>query len=190
MTHLSMSYLLLHESLFSRTFSLDSAGNEPLLIILSRTKSAICSRLFASMSNITVPFNSRLLSSKRACNERVATCGLLHLFPPSSTSSSNLIHLWLSWIYLSREKQILSLSGIEFNKGTRLPGCFLPFHLVTILDELLHLGEKRMGFVCIVANFFAQNKLHPLGWGCNCNFRHCFVNRQFLYRVKEKTNET
>ena len=39
----------------------------------------------------------QLRSSKRLCRERVATCGLLHLSPPSSTSSSNLIHLAVSF---------------------------------------------------------------------------------------------
>ena len=51
----------------------------------------------ASKSNSTVPFIMQLRSSKRLCRERVATCGLLHLSPPSSTSSSNLTHLAVSF---------------------------------------------------------------------------------------------
>lgn len=125
----------------------------------------------------------------RVARESLRVVCSIYFHPPR-----RLPQIWstygLRWIYLSREKQILSLSRIEFNKGIRLPGCFLPFHLVAILDELLHLGEERMGFVCIVANFFAQDKLHPLGWRCNCNFRHCFVNREFplLHEGKNERN--
>lgn len=75
------------------TFSLTSISKVPLLIMLSRARSAICSKLLASMSSITVPFSRRLRSSKSECSDRVATWGLLHLLPPSSTSSSNFIHL-------------------------------------------------------------------------------------------------
>ena len=161
------------------TFSLASIGREPLLIMLSRTRSVICSKLAASMSNITVPFNSRLLSSNRACNERVATWGLLHLFPPSSTSSSNLIHLdgkcqdkYYTCLPLWRVKRRLRLivENRSLTRSRRLPGRFLPFHLVAVPDELLHFGEERMRLVCIVPDLLAQDELHPLGWWCNCNF--------------------
>lgn len=54
---------------------------------------AISSSEFALMSSITVPFMMQLRSSKRLCRDRVATQGLLHRSPPSSTSSSNLSHL-------------------------------------------------------------------------------------------------
>lgn len=75
------------------TFSRNSTESTPLLIMLSRTRSAICSKLAASISSMTVPFKRRLLNSKSECSDSVATWGLLHLLPPSSTSSSNLIHL-------------------------------------------------------------------------------------------------
>lgn len=78
---------------FVPTFSRNSIGNTPLLTILSKTRSAICSKPCASISNMTVPFKRRLLNSKSECSDNVATWGLLHLLPPSSTSSSNLIHL-------------------------------------------------------------------------------------------------
>ncbi len=43
--------------------------------------------------DLPVPLSRNDLSSKRECRDRVATWGLLHLFPPSSTSSSNFTHL-------------------------------------------------------------------------------------------------
>jgi hypothetical protein len=49
--------------------------------------------LIASISSITVPFKRPHLSSNRECRDSVATWGFDHLSPPSSTSSSNLIHL-------------------------------------------------------------------------------------------------
>lgn len=74
----------------SRTLSLASLGKCPPLIILSHTRSATCSSVAASVSNIIVPLSSRLRSSNSECSESVATCGLDQRFPPSSTSSSNL----------------------------------------------------------------------------------------------------
>lgn len=53
----------------------------------------ICSNLEAFRSNKTVPCNKQLRSSKRLYSESVATWGLLHLLPTSSTSSSNFNHL-------------------------------------------------------------------------------------------------
>lgn len=47
----------------------------------------------ACMSSNTLPLMMQLRSSNRLWSERVATYGLLHLSPPSSTSSSNLSHL-------------------------------------------------------------------------------------------------
>lgn len=78
---------------YALTLSLTLMESTLLLTILSRTRSVICSKPLASMSSITVPFSSRLLSSKSECSDRVATWGLLQRLPPSSTSSSNLIHL-------------------------------------------------------------------------------------------------
>lgn len=75
------------------TLSFISEVRDPALTILSKMRSAICSRDVASMSNMTVPFNKRLRSSNKEWSESVATWGFDHLFPPSSTSSSNLIHL-------------------------------------------------------------------------------------------------
>ena len=75
------------------TWSFLSLAREPQLIMLSRVMSAISSRLLAAMSRLTVPFKRRDRSSKREWRERVATCGLLHRLPPSSTSSSNFTHL-------------------------------------------------------------------------------------------------
>lgn len=81
----------------------------------------------ASKSNSTVPFIIQLRSSKRLCRERVATCGLLHLSPPSSTSSSNLTHLAVSFhsILLERgegteregEEERKRGKGIEGGRG-------------------------------------------------------------------------
>lgn len=73
--------------------------------MLSNIKSVICSKECASVSNITVPFKTRLRNSNSECNDNVATCGLDHRLPPSSTSSSNFIHLF-------REKK--SKSAINF----------------------------------------------------------------------------
>uniref|UniRef100_A0A182J676 Uncharacterized protein n=1 Tax=Anopheles atroparvus TaxID=41427 RepID=A0A182J676_ANOAO len=73
----------------SITFSRASTGSMPELTMFSHASSAICSRLVASMSSITVPFSSRLRSSNSECSESVATCGFDHRLPPSSTSSSN-----------------------------------------------------------------------------------------------------
>ena len=108
---------------FFFTWSFLSVEREPQLIMLSRVRSAISSRLLAAMSKLTwssqmleacsllfarcfllfvdclfmsrptVPFNRRDLSSKREWRDKVATWGLLHRFPPSSTSSSNFTHL-------------------------------------------------------------------------------------------------
>ena len=105
------------------TWSFLSVEREPQLIMLSRVRSAISSKLLAAMSKLTwssqmleacsllfarcfllfvdclfmsrptVPFNRRDRSSKSEWSDKVATWGLLHLFPPSSTSSSNLTHL-------------------------------------------------------------------------------------------------
>ena len=58
---------------------------------------AICPRSVASKSSSTVPLLMQLRSSNRLCSERLATCGLLHLLPPSSTSSSNLTHRAVSF---------------------------------------------------------------------------------------------
>ena len=50
-------------------------------------------KVLAAMSKQMVPLRSMLRSSKREWRLKVATWGLDHRFPPSSTSSSNLIHL-------------------------------------------------------------------------------------------------
>ena len=52
-----------------------------------------CVMLTASMSSNIVPVMMQRLSSNREWRESVATWGLDHRSPPSSTSSSNLIHL-------------------------------------------------------------------------------------------------
>ena len=75
------------------TWSFLSSGRAPLLIMVSKVMSAISSKLVAAMSRQTVPFNNRERNSNREWRERVATWGLLHRFPPSSTSSSNFTHL-------------------------------------------------------------------------------------------------
>lgn len=75
---------------FGNTFSRMSLRK---LVICSKDKSTTCSIVDASMSRRTVPLSRKLRSSNNACKLSVATCGLDHLFPPSSTSSSNLIHL-------------------------------------------------------------------------------------------------
>lgn len=54
---------------------------------------AISSIVLALMSSSTVPLKMQLRSSNRLCNDSVATYGLLHRSPPSSTSSSNFSHL-------------------------------------------------------------------------------------------------
>jgi len=60
------------------------------------------------MSNITILLSNKLRSSKSECKERVATWGLDQRFPPSSTSSSNLIHLGSkTFCYQSQTKKIL-----------------------------------------------------------------------------------
>src|SRR4029434_684863 len=50
---------------------------------------AISSSVLALMSSSTVPFRMQERSSNRLCREIVCTYALLHLSPPSSTSSSN-----------------------------------------------------------------------------------------------------
>lgn len=99
----------------SRTLSRLSNAKLLLLIILSNAKSAICSMELASISKITVPFNIRLRNSNRECNESVATCGFDQRFPPSSTSSSNLIHLAVSFHSISSPS--VTSSSISENSG-------------------------------------------------------------------------
>lgn len=53
----------------------------------------IWGREYPSRSSSTVPVCRHVRSSKRLCRDSVDTWGLLHLSPPSSTFSSNLIHL-------------------------------------------------------------------------------------------------
>lgn len=52
-----------------------------------------CGSVEASRSNMMVPFSMQVLSSIKLCKDSVATWGLLQRSPPSSTVSSNLIHL-------------------------------------------------------------------------------------------------
>ena len=53
----------------------------------------------ASISNKMTPFVKRFLNSSKEWRDNVATWGLDHRFPLSSTSSSNLTHLkiWKTW---------------------------------------------------------------------------------------------
>lgn len=76
-----------------RTLSLISKFMTDELSMLSNIKSVTSSKECASVSSITVPLRMKLRSSNKACRDSVATCGLDHRFPPSSTSSSNFIHL-------------------------------------------------------------------------------------------------
>jgi hypothetical protein len=46
----------------------------------------------ACISSITLPLEIKFRNSSNECKDKVATCGLLHR-PPLSTSSSNLTHL-------------------------------------------------------------------------------------------------
>lgn len=48
---------------------------------------------YTSRSSSSVPSISILRVSRSACMDSEATCGLDHLFPPSSTTSSNFTHL-------------------------------------------------------------------------------------------------
>lgn len=99
------------------TFSLPLRGSCPWLIMLSRTRSAMVSRLEASMSRMTVPFRRKDRSSKRECRERVATWGLDHRSPPSSTSSSNLIHLQEreAWIWSRFQEWYIGIYKLKQN---------------------------------------------------------------------------
>lgn len=96
----------------SLTLSRDSAGKALALTMCSQAKSAIKSKLLASMSSITEPFNSRLLNSNNECNDKVATCGFDQRLPPSSTSSSNLIHLAVSFHSISSP----SLTKVKYSE--------------------------------------------------------------------------
>ena len=60
----------------------------------------ICIIFVASRSSITVPDKMPFLSSNSEWSDSVATCGLDQRSPPSSTSSSNLIHLEDSQFYI------------------------------------------------------------------------------------------
>lgn len=51
---------------------------------------------------------------------------------------------------------------LEFNPA----GGLLPFHLVALPDQLLHFGEERVTFVCVVIGIFAKDELHSLRWRC------------------------
>lgn len=64
-----------------------------MLTMESMAKSLIWTKESASASKRTAPLSRRLRSSKSECKDRVATCGLDHRLPPSSTSSSNLTQL-------------------------------------------------------------------------------------------------
>ena len=56
-------------------------------------KPKISSKAAALRLRMIVPAAIQLLTSKSEKSDKVATCGFDHLSPPSSTSSSNLIHL-------------------------------------------------------------------------------------------------
>ena len=79
------------------TFSTFSAVNTPLFNMFSNKTSRIWFRFSASSSRKTVPFKIKLLSSMSECMDKLDTWGLLHLLEPSSTSSSNLTHLAVSF---------------------------------------------------------------------------------------------
>lgn len=57
------------------------------------------------------------------------------------------------------------------NEDAGLPRRFLPLHLVAVPDELLHLGEERMGLVRVIPDLLAQDELHPLGRRRDCKFQ-------------------
>lgn len=99
----------------SLTFSLQSYPMPPSATILSSTLSATCSKQFASISSMTDPLSIKLRSSKREWSDNVATWGFDHRFPPSSTSSSNFIHLAVS--FHSSSSPSLTSSSISENRG-------------------------------------------------------------------------
>lgn len=107
----------------SLTLIFDSNASSPLFVMFSVTKSAICSRLEASMSSITVPVKRRFLSSKRECSDRVATWGFDQRFPPSSTSSSNFTQRAVSFHSISSPS--LTSSSISENNGCDSRGGWL-----------------------------------------------------------------
>lgn len=99
----------------SFTFSLQSYAKAPSTTMWSKTLSATCSNECASMSKITDPFRIKLRSSNSEWSDNVATCGLDHLLPPSSTSSSNFIHRAVS--FHSSSSPSLTSSSISENNG-------------------------------------------------------------------------
>lgn len=103
----------------SLTLSLESAGNVWAFTIFSHTKSAISSKLLASMSSITEPFNSSVLSSNRECRDNVATWGFDHLLPPSSTSSSNFIQRAVSFHSISSP----SFTNVKYSENNGCETC-------------------------------------------------------------------
>ena len=70
-----------------------SFGNKLLFTHWSKIKSAMSSKLDASISSKMVPLVNKFLNSNNECKDNVATWGFDQRFPPSSTSSSNFTHL-------------------------------------------------------------------------------------------------
>lgn len=62
-------------------------------VVAAPTSPMICGKEPLSRSSSTVPVCRQVRSSKRLCRDSVDTWGLLQRSPPSSTFSSNFIHL-------------------------------------------------------------------------------------------------
>lgn len=103
----------------------------------------ICGKEPPSKSSNTVPVCRQVRSSKRLCKDSVDTWGLLQRSPPSSTFSSNFIHLeregWgLAWPLPSGGAPSWACSG---------EGCWLAGHALCTVGALAHrsLAEGLLG---------------------------------------------
>ena len=80
----------------------------------------ICPKSLATISRSTTPFKTHDLNSNKLWRLNVDTWGLLHLSPPSSTHSSNLIHLkWSNFCYYTdMDLKISTKSNLQYTYST------------------------------------------------------------------------
>ena len=105
----------------------------------------------AFTSNSTVPTIIPRLSSNRSCRDKVATKGFDHLSPPSSTSSSNLIHLKIP-IYRNRSYISYNLIFCHKNMFLRLHMCYCSIEIIfwnSILTGICKFLHGNMSILCL-----------------------------------------
>ena len=139
--------------------------------MLSKVNSQISSKFVAAISKHIVPFRSMLRNSNNECRDKVATWGLDHLFPPSSTSSSNLIHLKnckiriiiADTIGIKIRSEFQTKKGLPSSRKMQkvIPTCANQFRNVErILNCIIQLS-KSQNYTCSygMGPIFSQNKV-------------------------------